>query len=1041
MQRYSVSSFARTTTSGGAALFLFVTTLSSPFAASAPGPARSNGTPDERASHARPLVRVAGEYGRIPLHFEPNRGQALAEAAFVSRGNGYSLYLTPSGPMLRLTAGGSAPPGPDPDAGARPAAAMATLTMRFAGGNPRPEIAGLEPLGGRVNYFRGSDPSKWLVNVPTFARVEYRDVYPGVDVLWYGNQRELEFDVVVAPGADPRAVRLDVSGARSVEIDSRGDLVLASESGQTTMRKPSLYQDGGGERQTIEGGYVLLSDRQIGFRIGSYDTSRPLVIDPVMDYSTYLGGSGFDQAYNIDVDVLGNAYVVGVTFTDDFPTTPGAFQTVRSGNDGFVTKLSPDGSTFVYSTYISGANCQGVAVDSSGSAYITGYAAIDFPTTAGAFETSLRGGFDAFVTKLSPDGSSLVYSTILGGSFDDFGYDIAIDAGGNAYVTGNTSYRAPGPGDFPTVNAFQPAYGGGTQDAFVTKVNPTGTALVYSTYLGGGAILNATEDWGEGIAVDAAGSAYVTGATYSPDFPTTAGAYDQSRAGLDAFITKFSPSGSTLVYSTFLGAAAREQGLDIAVDSSGSAYVAGLTESTDNPYTPEYDGFPTTPGAFQPRGSFDAFVTKLNPQGSGLVYSTYLGGADDVDRAWGIAINAAGNAFVVGDTKSSDFPTLDAVQPWFGGGLSDSFAAELNPAGTALVYSTFLGGNLFDEARAVALSSDGGSAYVVGSTSSFDFITTPGAAQPFNGGGLEHHDDAIVVKISSETAVALEALALSPSSVVVGSAFQGTVTLSGAAGAEGAVVALSSSKAAAATVPSSVTVPAGSSTAQFAGTTSAVAAATSVTITATYGGVTRSAVLVTTQPTTTTTTTLALNASSTTYRQNVTLTAKVSGPPGSATPTGTVRFFDGSSRIGSKALSPSGIATLSKSNFGVGAHALTAQYLGSALAGSSTSGTVTLAVSKAATTTTLASSANPAAVGSFIKYTASVAAVPPGGTPTGSVKFYDGTKVVGTKPLSGGQATLTVSYALAGLHQIKAVYVGNAGYLTSSSAVLGQAVQ
>jgi hypothetical protein len=488
-----------------------------------------------------------------------------------------------------------------------------------------------------------------------------------VDVLWYGNQRELEFDVVVAPGADPRAVRLDVSGANGVEIDSHGDLVLASGAGRTTMRKPSLYQDAGGRRQAIAGGYFLLSDRQIGFRVGSYDTSRPLVIDPVLDYSTYLGGAGFDQAYSIAVDALGNAYVVGVAFTADFPTTPGAFQTARSGNDGFVTKLSPDGSTFVYSTYLSGANCQSVAVDSTGSAYITGYAAINFPTTAGAFETSLRGGFDAFVTKLDPDGSSLVYSTILGGSFDDFGYDIALDAGGNAYVTGNTSYRAPGPGDFPTVNAFQPAYAGGTQDAFVTKVNPTGSALVYSTYLGGGTILNATEDWGEAIAVDAAGSAYVTGETYSPDFPTTAGAYDRSRAGLDAFVVKFSPSGSSLVYSTFLGASGREMGLDVAVDSSGSAYVTGLTESADNPFTPEYDGFPTTPGAFQPRGSFDSFVTKLNPQGSGLVYSTYLGGACGVDRAWGIAIDKAGNAHVAGDTGSlsvfcaGDFPVVNAA--------------------------------------------------------------------------------------------------------------------------------------------------------------------------------------------------------------------------------------------------------------------------------------------------------------------------------------------------------------------------------------------
>ena len=684
------------------------------------------------AADARTPARGDSEYGRIPLHFEANRGQAPADARFVSHGDGYRLDFTASGPVLRTDA--------------------PSLAVRFAGASPAAEIEGLEPLPGRVNYLRGSDPADWIVRVPTFARVAYRGLYPGVDVLFYGNEGQVEYDVVVAPGADPSAVRLDVSGAGGAAVDSRGDLVLEGAAGRVTMRRPYVYQEADGARQTVAAEYALLAGGEVGFRVGAYDASRPLVIDPVLAYSTYLGGSGFDQAYNVAVDAAGNAYVTGVAYTSNFPVTPGAFQTTRSGTDAFVAKLSPDGRSLVYATYLSGANCQGIAVDSSGSAYLTGYASINFPTTPGAFRTSLRGGFDAFATKLSPDGSSLVYSTILGSSFDDFGYDIALDAGGNAYVTGTTVYRAPGPGDFPTVNAFQPAYGGGNNDAFVTKVNPTGSALVFSTYLGGGQILNATDDWGEGIAVDAAGSAYVTGFTYSPDFPVTPGAYDTARAGLDAFVVKFSPSGSSLVYSTFLGAAGREQGYDIAVDAAGNAYVAGLTESEDNPFTTEYDGFPTTPGAFQPRGSFDAFVTKLNPQGSGLVYSTYLGGPADVDRAWGIAIDQAGNAFVSGDTKSPDFPVADAVQPTYGGGLGDAFAAELNASGSALVYSTFLGGNLSDEARAIALSRDGASAYVVGSTSSFNFPSTPGVVQPFNAGGIEHHDDAVVVKLSGPSA-------------------------------------------------------------------------------------------------------------------------------------------------------------------------------------------------------------------------------------------------------------------------------------------------
>jgi hypothetical protein len=247
------------------------------------------------------------------------------------------------------------------------------------------------------------------------------------------------------------------------------------------------------------------------------------------------------------------------------------------------------------------------------------------------------------------------------------------------------------------VNAVQPNYGGGYQDAFVTKINSVGSALIYSTYLGGGTIINGDNDWGEGIAVDSAGSAYVTGYTYSPDFPVTPGAYDTTRAGLDAFVTKLTPDGKLLVYSTFLGSAGREMGMGIAVDMNGNAYVAGITESFDNPFTLEYDGFPVTPGAFQTTGSYDAFVTKLNPQGSGLVYSTYLGGTAGVERAWGIAIDSDGSAYVTGDTTSNDFPIASAVQPAYGGGLSDAFVTKLNAPGSALVYSTFLGGSLYDE--------------------------------------------------------------------------------------------------------------------------------------------------------------------------------------------------------------------------------------------------------------------------------------------------------------------------------------------------------
>jgi hypothetical protein len=357
-------------------------------------------------------------------------------------------------------------------------------------------------------------------------------------------------------------------------------------------------------------------------------------------------------------------------------------------------------------------------------------------------------GYDAFVTKLDPAGSALVYSARFGGNLDDFGRGIALDATGNAYITGWTVCRST-ICTFPTVNAFQPNFAGGNNDAFVTKIDSSGSSLVYSTYLGGGKIINGTEDWGEAIAIDNFGSAYVTGYTYSPDFPVTAGAFDTTRAGLDAFVTKFTPDGSSLVYSTFLGGAGREQGQGIAVDANGNAYITGITESFDSPFTSAYEGFPVTSGAFQTKGSYDAFVTKLNSKGSALVYSTYLGGTAGVDRGWAIALDNAGNAYITGDTTSTNFPVTNAIQPTYGGGLSDAFITKLNASGSAVVYSTFLGGNLSDEGRGVAANGTG-DIYVTGDTSSENFPTS-NPLQVSNGGGIGTHDDAFVVRIGEVT--------------------------------------------------------------------------------------------------------------------------------------------------------------------------------------------------------------------------------------------------------------------------------------------------
>lgn len=688
--------------------------------------------------------------GELPLSFEQNRGQTDRRVKFLSRSGGSVLFLTADEAVLTFGGQGVGRGRGDDEERARGKAngerkSRAVIRMKLEGASSSAAVEGLEQLPGRSNYFDGSDPGGWQTDVPQFARVRYQQVYPGIDLVYYGRERQLEYDFLLAPGADASNIRLEFKGADSVTIDASGDLLLERAEGRLRQLKPFAYQERGGVRSQVACGYVLTGEGRVAFQLGEYDRRLPLVIDPVLAYSTYLGGGGFDRGNAIAVDSAGNAYITGQTASTNFPVTPGALQSSASGNDGFVTKLNATGTGVVYSTYVRGATGYGIAVDAAGSAYVTGEVQTTaFPTTGAAFQTKPF-GWDTFILKLNATGNGLVYSSRFGGGFDDFGRAIALDASGNAYVTGWTTCRA-GACDFPTVNAFQPAYGGGNNDAFVTKMNAAGTALVYSTYLGGGAVQNATDEWGQGIAVDAAGSAYVVGATYSPDFPLTPGAFNTPKSDLDTFITKLSPAGATLEYSARVGGGNRDNAWAVALDSAGSAYVTGYTESSDNPGTTNYEGFPVTAGAFQTAGSFDAFVTKLDPSGSALAYSTYLGGKADVERGWGIAVDSAGNAYVTGDTKSTDFPVVNAFQPAYGGGLSDAFVAELNQTGSGLVYATYLGGSLSEEGHGMAVDA-GGNAYATGFTGSFNFPVA-GGFQRANGGGLNNHDDAFVVKLS-----------------------------------------------------------------------------------------------------------------------------------------------------------------------------------------------------------------------------------------------------------------------------------------------------
>ncbi len=686
---------------------------------------------------------VLAAYGRLPLSFVPNGGQTAAQVQYLSQGNGYTLFLTPTGSVLSLqqpvTPTASALKQPVGALGISAASTSTTgvaLAMNLVGSNPFASVVGQDPLPGTSNYFIGNDPSQWHTNVTNYSKVDYQNVYPGINLVYYGNQPQLEYDFVVAPGANPDDIRFNLQGVESITLDAKGNLVLHTALGDVQEHSPTLYQEVGGKQWTVSGQFVLLGTNEVGFQVGAYDKSLPLVIDPVLTYSTYLGGSAADYGFGVAVDGSGNAYVTGYTLSTNFPTTTGVFQSSLSGSeDAFVTKLNASGTGLLYSTYLGGNTTtygQAIAVDGSGNAYIAGATnSSTFPTTSGAFQTSHASDSnneDAFITKLNASGNALLYSTFLGGNSLDDAYAIAIDGSGDAYVTGKTDSS-----NFPTTtSAFQKS----GASMFVTKLNATGAALVYSTYLGGG-----FDDIGYGIAVDGLGNAYITGQTNSSSFPTTTGAFHTTYYGGtdDAFVTKLNASGTALIYSTYLGGSNTDVGFGIALDGSGNAYVTGYTLSTN---------FPTTTGAFQTTsgGYYDTFVTKLNANGTALVYSNYLGGSA-TDIGQGIAVDGFGAAYITGYTYSTNFPTTSgAFQTSHASdsGHADAFVTKLNASGTALVYCTYMGGNSDDVGQSIVVDSSG-NPYIAGYTSSTNFPTTAGAFKTSFGGGSY---DTFVTKFS-----------------------------------------------------------------------------------------------------------------------------------------------------------------------------------------------------------------------------------------------------------------------------------------------------
>jgi hypothetical protein len=667
----------------------------------------------------RDLAKIKESYARIPLSFVANYGQADQKVKFISRGSGYSLALAPATFTLAV-------------ADSRNKNNGSVIQATLLGGNAAAKLTGFERLLTRTNVFIGRDPQKWKTNIPNYAKVKYSAVYPGVDLVFYGNQGQMEYDFTVAPGADPRLIALGFEGTTALRVDEVGDLILRTNAGEIRQGRPVVYQQIDGAKRIIPASYLVKGKNQVAFQIANYDRGKPLVIDPTLAFSTFLGGSEMDRGNGIAVDSAGNAYVTGNTFSTDFPVTPGAFQTVRPGigeADAFVTKINSTGTALIYSTYFGGGNRDSgndIAVDAAGNAYVTGLTdSGDLPTTPGAFRTTPAGGdeFNSFAMKLNAAGTALVYSTYLGPGIGD---GIVVDSGGNAYITGQAAPNYPTtPGAFQTVS-------GGSSDGFVTKLNATGTALVYSTFLGGSGF-----DSGAEIAIDAAGNAYVVGSAQA-GFPVTPGAVETSfgGGGGDVFTTKLNATGTALVYSTFLGGSGTEGVGGIALNAAGNAYVTGTTDSSN---------FPVTLGAFQPAKAAgqDAFVTELSTAGNALAYSTYLGGNAN-DFGSDIAVDTAGNASVVGLTGSPDFPTTaDAIQSAFVGGANDAFITTLNPTGTELVFSTYLGGTNTDGAFAVALDA-AGSIYITGQTFSADFPTTPGAFQTVFGG----NSDAFIAKIA-----------------------------------------------------------------------------------------------------------------------------------------------------------------------------------------------------------------------------------------------------------------------------------------------------
>jgi hypothetical protein len=796
------------------------------------GPSQVAASQAPKISATKDDAKWSEAYGKLPLSFEENQGQTAGEVRYLSHGSGYELFLTPQEAVLALRPRVARDFSPLHRAAfiraardANKASQMTTIRLRLDGANPNPQISGADRLPTRVNYFIGNDPKKWHTDVLSYGRVKYAGVYPGVDLVFYGNQQRLEYDFVVAPGADPRAIALKVAGARKMRINSHGDLVLSVPRGEVELQKPVVYQNVKGERREIFGGYAIDRNRRVTFAVDSYDRSEPLILDPVLNYSTYLGGSAGDLGFAIAVDGTGNAFIAGETFSADFPHpagTLGGVSAAPSPNNGasFVAELNPAGTQLLYSTYLAGTNsnqfesANGIAVDSGGKVYVTGgtFASnFPMPTTPNGFKSGTNTGAltngTSYIAKLDPavNGTgSLLYSSYIGGTNGtglfggDFGQAIAVDANGIAYVVGYTDSTAsttnpPPLANFPIVNGFQTTLNSTNGNAFLAKIDTTksgSASLIYSTYVGGAGVhagpLPPLLQFGEeafGVAIDANGNAYLAGVTTSTDFPTFGNAYQPnpppSNTQGTGFVTRIDTTqigAASKIYSTYLGGAIFDEALAIALGPSNVAYVTGTTNSNNFPVAPKPGAFDTTGPAAGTGKAFVSLIDTTLAAVPSLKYSTFLGGTGG-DTGFGIRADAQGNAYVAGTTSSMDFPKVSGVGGFEAayppGAPSVGFISKLNPGGNGaadLGYSTYFGGSGSttngDHIFAIAIdTSNPANAYVTGQTYSTaaTFPVFPKTAPTAFQTTLNGTSDAFVAKLTP-----IATLAVAPTSLDFG---------------------------------------------------------------------------------------------------------------------------------------------------------------------------------------------------------------------------------------------------------------------------------